>query len=785
MSQLEENIILYIDDQRIECKPGTSIIEAADNAGIYIPRFCYHEKLSVVASCRMCLVEVEKAPKTLPACATPVANDMRVWTRSKKARQSQKAVMEFLLINHPLDCPICDQGGECELQDIAMGYGEGVSRFTKEKRVVYDEDLGPLVATDMTRCIHCTRCVRFGTEIAGIEELGALKRGNHMSIGTYLKKGLKSELSGNVIDICPVGALTSKPYRFNGRSWGFSQHASISPHDCVGSNTYIHSINNGNNLDIMRVVPRKNEEINETWISDRDRFAYEGVQHEKRLTHPMIKKNGEWKQVSWAHIISYIADCLNQVVKTKGAEHIATLAHPSSTCEEFFLLQKLMRQLGSHNLDIRLKESDFSDEDSMNYGNALEGSFEDIEDSKCITLIGADTRIDQPMLNHRIRKAALSGADCLRFDSHLSDMNFKTTQDFLTPHHNWSSNLAQLLNAILAIKKEPIPDALKSHKPSSEISKFAKQLCKHSKGYIFVGKHVMYHADASKLRQLLRTIAEKTNHTISFIFEGANVIGGAKMGMLPYLGNKKGHNKEDMFKQPMSVYWLHQFDPEYDMTGYEQIKNKLQQSFVIACNQYDSDELRTYADVIIPTCTFAEMSGTFINMLGQQQRFHAAIPPLGDSKAGWKIIAAIAQTMQLDSFDYPHSQAVVDEFNQTNFEFKYQPATMPKSIKTTDEENTWVEFDHPFNVDPITRHAEALQAVAVNEEQNVRINADLAKAFGLEKDGPIIVKFGSKKINANAIIDNLTADKTILVGKAIATLLPNNCKLELRALHDK
>lgn len=785
MSQVEEMITLYIDDQRVECKPGTTIIEAADNIGIYIPRFCYHEKLSVVASCRMCLVEVENAPKTLPACATPVANDMRVFTRSKKARQSQKAVMEFLLINHPLDCPICDQGGECELQDIAMGYGEGVSKFTKDKRVVYDENLGPLVATDMTRCIHCTRCVRFGTEIAGIEELGALERGNHMNIGTYLKKGLKSELSGNVIDICPVGALTSKPYRFNGRSWGFSQHSSISPHDCVGSNTYIHSINTGNHMDLMRVVPRKNNAVNEIWLSDRDRFAYEGVQHDKRLTSPMVKQNGTWKKVSWAHIVSYIADCLKQVLETKGADRIAALAHPSSTCEEFYLLQKLMRTLGCHNLDYRLKETDFSDQDNINYTHHFNGSFTDIEQSKCITLLGADTRIDLPMLNHRIRKAAIAGGDCIRIDSHMTEMNFKTTLDFLTPQHNWASNMAQLLHAILVIKKQTLPKVLETHKPTTDIEKLAKSLCKHKDGIIFVGKTIAHHPDASQLRALIEAIATETNHTLCYLSEGANALGGATMGMLPHVGGKVGLDKEQMLKQPMSIFWLHQLDPEHDLSNYPEAKKAIEKSFVIACNQYDSDELRSYADVIIPTCTFAEMSGTFINMLGKQQRFNAAIPPLADSKAGWKVIAAIAQTMQLDSFNYPHSQAVVDEFNQSSFKFESKPHSLPKSIDTERSDNTWVEFHHPFNVDAITRHASALQAVADEDGSVVRVNDALAKQFKLAENGSVTLKYGTKKLAASVIIDDFVADNTIVVGKNVANVLPKNCKIELKSNHDK
>ena len=461
----------------------------------------------------------------------------------------------------------------------------------------------------MTRCIHCTRCVRFGTEIAGISELGALNRGNHMNIGTYLKRGLKSELSGNVIDLCPVGALTSKPYRFNGRSWGFTQHTSVSPHDCVGSNTYIHSINNGNETEIMRVVPRKNDSINETWLSDRDRFAYEGIQHENRLKHPIIKKDGVWKQVSWTHAISYVADCIQQVINSKGADNLAALAHPSSTCEEFYLLQKWMRSLGCHNLDYRLKEVDFDDQLEFPYANNFDSSFEAIEAFKNITLLGANPRSDQPLLNHRIRKAVLAGSSCLRMDSHLDELNYKTTLDVLSSHQDWSKNLAQLTHAVYSIKGKSIPDTIKKHKPTKAIEQFAKALSKHKTGLIMVGRRIMHHPQASTLRRLLVTIANLIEHKICFISEGANATGAAKMGMLPFLGSKSGLNKTDMFNQSIGLFWLHQFEPKFDMSDFLHAQKKFDKSFVVACSHFDSSDLRAYADIILPTCITQKCQG--------------------------------------------------------------------------------------------------------------------------------------------------------------------------------
>lgn len=784
MSETKQKFIIYIDDQMAECEPGEPIIAVADRLGIYIPRFCYHDRLSVVASCRMCLVEVVNAPKTLPACATPVADQMRVYTRSKAARASQRAIMEFLLINHPLDCPICDQGGECELQDIAMGFGEGVSKFTKDKRVVVDEDLGSLVATDMTRCIHCTRCVRFGQEIAGIEELGALERSNRMNIGTYLEKGLHSELSGNVIDLCPVGALTSKPYRFHGRSWGFKQHPSVSPHDCVGSNLYIHSINTGIADEVMRVVPRHNESINEVWLSDRDRFSYEGITHKHRLKQPMIKQNDQWKTVSWAHALSYVADAMQLTLNNHGADQIAALAHPSSTCEEFYLLQKLFRTLGSSNIDHRTQDEDPMSAKQTTFGQPDITALSSIEQLSNIVLIGANPRAHQPLLNHRIRKAIKAGGSCIRIDSHLPTLNYDVKTEHLVTYSDWAQFLAELAKAIAAIKKASTPDYLADVDVSDQVAKLAKQICQKGAGALFVGTTILSHPQASTLRQLLQLIASFTEHTLIILQDNANALGAEQAGMLPFARNGKGMNAKQFLSQAKKLYWLHQIDPEHDLVSPVKAQLALQGGFVIACHAYDTPALRACADVILPGCTFAEMAGTLINLTGTQQRFNAAIPPLGESQAGWKIIAAVAKTMHLDGFDYAHSEAVLDAFNADTCAYPTVSESTKLSIKNLPHRVLWLDDIHPYNLDAIVRHAPSLQAVSDQFDGIIKMNQAMANEYRVHDQQTVEIKQGALTLPAMVSIDEQIADNTLVIAHDIACQIPKHAALELRSKHD-
>lgn len=449
-------ITIEVDGIQMEARKGAMLIEVTDAAGIHIPRFCYHKKLTVAANCRMCLVEVEKAPKPLPACATPVMDGMKVWTQSAKAQSAQQGTMEFLLINHPLDCPICDQGGECELQDVAMGYGSDVSRFVERKRVVKDKDIGPLIATEMTRCIHCTRCVRFGTEIAGIRELGATGRGEHMEIGTYLAKSIVSELSGNVIDICPVGALTAKPSRFAGRSWEYAQHPAIAPHDSIGSHIFLHTMRDK----VMRVVPRDCESINETWISDRDRFSYEGLYSLDRAVQPLLKQADEWQVVEWDNALTAVHQGLSQVIEQHGPDAVGVLVSPTATLEELYLAQKLSRGLGIANIDHRLRQADFSDQDHAPVFPWLGQPLETLEQVDAALLIGSNVRMEQPIAGHRLRKAALAGGKIMFINPRDFEFRFPVAAKLIVDPLTMVSGLAGVAKAIAERKGEQLPDHL-------------------------------------------------------------------------------------------------------------------------------------------------------------------------------------------------------------------------------------------------------------------------------------------------------------------------------------
>ena len=462
---------IEINGKPCKAKPGAMIIEVADEAGILIPRFCYHKKLSIAANCRMCLIEVEKAPKPLPACATPVMDGMKVSTKSPYAMQAQKSVMEFLLINHPLDCPICDQGGECELQDVAMGYGRDLSRFNERKRVVKDQDLGPLIATDMTRCIHCTRCVRFGDEIAGLPELGSTGRSEDLKIGTFIEQNMESELSGNVIDVCPVGALTSKPFRFRARAWEINQRDTISPHDGVGSNLHVH-IKQGK---VVRVVPRENDAINEAWISDRDRFSYEGLYSEERLDAPQLKRDGKWHQVDWETALGAAAEGLRKVSEAHGAAQLAAICSPSSTLEETYLLQKLMRSLGSGNVDHRLRQHDVSDQDEMPLAPWLGQSLASLESNDVTLLVGCDVRREQPMINHRLRKSVLAGGKVIAVNPVNFEFNYELDAVIVTSPAGMVQELAALAKAA-GKKRSSLSKLLADIEPSDNHENIAKRM---------------------------------------------------------------------------------------------------------------------------------------------------------------------------------------------------------------------------------------------------------------------------------------------------------------------
>jgi len=554
---------IEINGKPIKARDGAMVIEAADEAGITIPRFCYHEKLSVAASCRMCLVEVEKAPKPLPACATPVTDGMKVWTNSPRALAAQKNVMEFLLINHPLDCPICDQGGECDLQDIAVGYGNDVSRFAEIKRVVKEKDIGPLIATDFTRCIHCTRCVRFGQEIAGIRELGATGRGEHMEIGTYVEKSVSSELSGNIIDICPVGSLTSKPFRFTARPWELTDCATIAPHDCVGSNLVLQTRRNR----VMRALPRRNEAVNEVWISDRDRFSYIGLNSTDRLQAPMVKEGGEWREADWNTALERVVKGVRKVVDSHGPEQLGALVSPSATLEEMYLLQKLVRGLGCANIDHRLRQSDFSDQDLLPAFPWLGQSIEELERVDAALLVGSNVRKEQPMLGHRLRKAALAGASVMVVNPVDFPFNFPVSERLIGGPEQMVRALAAIAKALLDITGETPPEGLAALLENLSVGDtelaMAERLKTAENATVLLGAQALGCRQLSALRALSALIARLSGARFGVLPEGANSTGAWLAGVVPHRGPVGEEtpitslvNASAMFEHPLKGYIL-------------------------------------------------------------------------------------------------------------------------------------------------------------------------------------------------------------------------------------
>jgi len=653
----DDTIKIEVDGQEIEARKGSMLIEATDAAGVYIPRFCYHKHLSVAANCRMCLVEVERAPKPLPACATPVMDGMKVFTRSEKAVAAQHATMEFLLINHPLDCPICDQGGECELQDLAMGYGSGVSQFSERKRVVRDKDIGPLVQTDMTRCIHCTRCVRFGEEVAGLRELGATGRGEHMEIGTYIQKAMSSELSGNVIDLCPVGALTNKPYRYSARAWELQQYDGIAPHDGLGSALHFHA----RGKTIKRVIPAENAAINEVWLSDRDRYSYEGLNHAARLQQPRVKRDGRWADCDWDTALGLVSDNLRKAA-AGAPEQIAALASPSSTTEEFYLLQRLLRELGSHNVDHRLRQRDFCDQQSDPlYPSAP--ALADLENADAILLVGAYPRHEQPLLNLRLRKAALRGASVMTLDTHQRPFNYATgtrklikPSEFVAAMATLLRNLAQAKNVDVAAPLDKI--VASNAVDDADITTIAERLQSAESSVVLFGAAVEQHPMRSVLVQLGDMAAQLGGAACGFLASGANSAGACLAGAVPHRGpvgrvlENPGLSVVQIASQPRDVVLLLGVDPALDCAAGAEMKRALAVSkCVVAINGYHNPTLEEVADVMLPMALFAENEGSYVNLNGIWQAFSAAVKPQGEARPAWKILRVIGHQLELPGFD--------------------------------------------------------------------------------------------------------------------------------------
>ena len=708
----EEFVNIEINGQPVKARKGAMIIQATDANGAYVPRFCYHEKLAVAANCRMCLVEVEKAPKPLPACATPVMEGMKVFTRSPKAIAAQRAVMEFLLINHPLDCPICDQGGECELQDLAVGFGRDYSRYSERKRSVADEDLGPLVATDMTRCIHCTRCIRFTEQIGGVQELGMVGRGENMKVRRYLESTVNHELSGNVIDLCPVGALVSKPYRFSARAWEMTAVPLVSPHDGVGSNLYGHVLRGR----LMRVVPRQNEAINEIWLADRDRFSYEGIYSPERLQRPMVRQNGEWVETDWENALAKAAEGLRQQAGSLGV-----LASPSSTLEELYLAGRIARGLGSANIDSRLRQSDVRDQaNDPRYPN-LGLRIADIDSLDALLVVGSNLRREVPILAHRVRKAAERGAHVALINPARFPYYFPLAAELESAPDTLVSDLAAVLAAALEAAGTPAPGHLAQTVASASVGAahraVAGALAHGEKRALWLGALVLRHPRFADLRALAAAIAEITGASFGVLAEGANAAGAYLAGAVPHraAGGTPaatiGLSAAQMLAQPLLAYLLVGTEPWLDAPGSAAERTLGAAQFVVAVTPFANETLRRVAHVLLPAGTFAETSGTYVNLEGLWQSQTGAAVPLGEARPAWKILRVLGTMLDVDGFDYQSSEAVRDEIaGRCGGSSAYSAPAYTGALAVVPGSAAAAVVDVPmYRIDALVRRAASLQ----------------------------------------------------------------------------
>ncbi len=639
---------IELDGKKVEALEGSMIMHAAEQAGTYIPHFCYHKKLSIAANCRMCLVDVEKMPKPMPACATPVSQGMIVRTKSEKAIKAQQSVMEFLLINHPLDCPICDQGGECQLQDLAVGYGGSTSRYEEEKRVVFHKDVGPLISMEeMSRCIHCTRCVRFGQEVAGVMELGMSHRGEHAEIETFLGQTIDSELSGNMIDICPVGALTSKPFRYSARTWELSRRKSISPHDSTGANLIIQVKNNK----VMRVVPLENEEVNECWISDRDRFSYEALNSDERLTSPMIKHGGEWKTVDWQTALEYVANGLKQIKADHGAASLGALVSPQSTLEELYLAAGLMRGLGSDNIDYRLRNAEFPAAGQVRW---LGTSIASLSNLGRVLIVGSNIRKEHPLFAHRIRQAVRKGCAVNAINSVAIDSTYTPTNAYLVGSEHWSKALAEVAAAVALSKGIDAPAVAAV---TDEVKNIAASMLSGEHKAILLGNAAAHHPKASSLLALANWIGLHTGASVGYLTEAGNTVGAQWVGAQP---QKSGLNAGQMLAGGLKAVILLNNEPEFDSAALAQAKNVLGKAqMVVSMSPFKAN--MDFCDVILPISPFTETSGTFANAEGRLQSFHAVVKPLGETRPAWKVLRVLANMLEIPDFDFDTSTDVLSK----------------------------------------------------------------------------------------------------------------------------
>jgi len=647
-------IEIELDGKKLAIAEGCMVMHAAEKAGTYIPHFCYHKKLSIAANCRMCLVDIEKMPKPMPACATPVTQGMVVHTKSEKAIKAQQSVMEFLLINHPLDCPICDQGGECQLQDLAVGYGGNGSRYEEEKRVVAVKDVGPLISMqEMSRCIHCTRCVRFGQEIAGVMELGMSHRGEHAEIETFVGHSVDSELSGNMIDICPVGALTSKPFRYSARTWELSRRKSVSPHDSTGANLIV-QVKSGR---VMRVVPFENEAVNECWLADRDRFSYEALNGDERLTEPMIKQGGSWQTVSWQVALEYVANGLKQIVAEHGAGTVGALVSPHSTLEELFLAVRLVRGMGSPNIDYRLRNAEFPPIEAIRY---LGQSIASLSELQSVLVIGSNLRKDHPLFAQRIRQAVRRGCHVCALTDKQPDWAMPMAHSVITESAEWVHSLAGIAVAVARIKGVPAPVLAQPNESMQGVA--MALLADHERKAILLGNAAAHHGDASGLLALANWIAIQTGAHVGYLTEAANTVGAQLVNAMPMVPGALSA-AQMLGGSSLRAVLLLGTEPEHDSAAGAGVASALSKAdMVISLNPFRAN--LQYSDVILPIAPFTETSGTFINAEGRVQSFHAVAKPIGEVRPAWKVLRVLATMLALPGFDhYASSQDVLRDID--------------------------------------------------------------------------------------------------------------------------
>lgn len=771
-----------IDGQKAQAEAGTMVIQVADQMGIYIPRFCYHKKLSIAANCRMCLVQIGASKKPLPACATPVAEGMKVSTKSQLTRDAQKAVMEFLLINHPLDCPVCDQGGQCELQDLSVGYGYSRSRYDDAKRVVKDKDIGPLVQTVMTRCIQCTRCVRFGQEVAGLSELGVLSRGEHEEIGTYVAQAMESELSGNVIDICPVGALTAKPSRYTSRPWELHQHATLAPHDCVGSHLYAHIYNDK----VMKMAPREREALNEVWLSDRDRFSYQGLYSTDRVTQPMIKRQGQWETVEWLTALEFATEKLQKVLTQAGPKQLAGLISPNSSLEEQYLFQQCLRSIGCSNIDHRLQQVDCRDQADWPTTPTLGMPVAEIENLTSILLIGADIQNDQPILGIRLRKAAARGANLMAVHSSGWQQSLPLTAAILTPN-----KVASLINILKAAGSDHA--LVKMAEPNAAERAIAEKLLA-KPAAIFLGIEALHDTEASLLHLLARLLAEQTQASLGYLPLGANSVGAWSMGCVPHrLPNgvalsTPGLDWQTAFTESLRAYILFGNEPEFDCARPGLALKALQAAdCVIVMNAFKTSAMLDYADVILPIAPFTETAGTTINIQGDRQAFTAVVQPLQETRPGWKVLRILGNFLKIDNFEYADLHAVTAELNRSlqssvanHAAASWSPnaATLPPIVPPL----KYLPYLLAYRVDGLVRRAEALQATPHNQAAIV-VNAATAAQLKLVADEFAVLKQGQVVVKLPVKVSAQVADHVVSLPLAFTFMQDFDLQQSFEAPH--